>query len=69
MYIRSINTTMSQRLNKTRSAMEKEFAPEANGPFEEVSERQIAEMRDKLEAEYGVGKGRIRSLDNSLVVD
>lgn len=69
MYLRGVDSTMSQRLNKARSAMEKQFAPEADGPFEEVSEQQIAEMREKIDAAHGIGSGRIKCLDKSFLVE
>jgi len=55
---------MAQRLSKARPANEQTFAPEADGVFEVVDERQIAEMREKLSAEYGIGQGRLVPLDD-----
>ena len=54
---------MVQRLTKARPASEHCFAPEAEGVFDVVDEQKIAEMRESLSAEYGIGQGRFVSLD------
>lgn len=58
---------MAQRLTKPISAQEHTFAPEADDVFGVVDERKIAEMRDKLNAEHGIGQGRLVSLDDCQV--
>lgn len=63
LYLGSVEIAMSQRTPKVRPAREKTFAPEADGVFELVDERHIAEMRERLNEEYGIGQGRLVSLD------
>lgn len=54
---------MANGLNKTRPAHEHTFAPEADGEFGVVDVRRIAKMREELNSEYGIGSGRLVSLD------
>ncbi len=37
--------------------------PEADGDFDVVSEREIAEWREKLNKRFGIGTGRLEAIE------
>lgn len=41
----------------------KTFAPEADCEFEPVSLDRIAKMREKLNQQYGIGKGKLKAIE------
>jgi hypothetical protein len=56
---------MAQTLRKPVSGHEshRRFSPEAEGDFDVVSEREIAEWRAKLNERFGIGKGKLELIE------
>lgn len=55
---------MAQRVKQpTMSGRSEQFPPEADGEFDVVSQDEISAWRDKLNARFGIGKGKLRTLD------
>ncbi len=51
---------MAQKLAKHESGIGKiTFPPEADGDFDTVPTKKIAEWREKLNARFGIGQGRM----------
>lgn len=40
-----------------------QFPPEADGEFDVVSQEEIDSWREKLNERFGIGKGKLKSLD------
>lgn len=55
---------MAQRAKQpTMNGRSEQFPPEADGEFDVVSQEEIATWREKLNARFGIGQGKLRSLD------
>jgi hypothetical protein len=54
-----MENTMAQRLKNLESVKKVAFPPEADGEFDTVPTVKIAEWREKLNARFGIGKGRL----------
>ena len=55
---------MTQRAKQpTISGRGGSFPPEADGDFDVVSQQEISSWREKLNERFGIGKGKLRSLD------
>jgi hypothetical protein len=55
---------MAQRLKQpTTTSVGKAFPPEADGEFDVVKTSDIAAWREKLNKRFGIGDGRMKSLD------
>jgi hypothetical protein len=50
---------MAQRLAKLASVSRNTFPPEADGDFKTVPIQDITEWREKLNARFGIGQGRL----------
>ena len=61
----TLEATMAHELRKSASGREnhRRFPPEAEGDFDIVSEREVAEWREKLNERYGIGKGRLKVVE------
>ncbi len=59
-----LEKNMAQKLGKRDFGPVKRFPPEAEGQFDVVPEREIAELRDKLNARFGIGKGKLKVIDD-----
>lgn len=55
---------MAQKLGKRGTAPARRFPPEADGHFDIVPEAEIAEWREKLNARFGIGKGKLKVIDD-----
>lgn len=64
MTMQYLGKTMAQKLSKTGFGPAKRFPPEADGNFDVVPEAEIAELREKLNARYGIGKGKLKVVDD-----
>lgn len=59
---------MAQRLKQPAAiGVGKAFPPEADGDFDVVKPSDIAAWREKLNKRFGIGEGRMKSLDTLLV--
>ncbi len=56
---------MPQRMRKAVSGSEnhRQFSPEAEGDFDVVSEREIAEWRAKLAKRFDIGDGNLEVIE------
>ena len=63
-----LETAMAQRLRKPGSGSDnhRRFPPEAEGDFDVVSEREIAEWRAKLEERFAIGKGKLKAIEEPV---
>lgn len=50
---------MAQRLEMPDFVEKTTFPPEADGDFDAVPTEKITEWREKLNARFGIGKGRL----------
>ncbi len=50
---------MAQKLRKAGGRHLNRFPPEADGEFDVVPQEQIVEWRQKLNEEFGLGRGRL----------
>jgi hypothetical protein len=55
---------MAQKRSKAVAGPAKRFPPEADGQFEVVPEAEIAAWREKLNARYGIGTGKLKVVDD-----
>ena len=60
-----LETTMAQRLRKPGSGFDnhRRFPPEAEVDFDVVSEREIAEWREKLNKRFDIGAGKLEAIE------
>ncbi len=50
---------MAQKMQKPDSVRKNTFPPEADGEFDTVPTKKIAEWREKLNARFGIGQGNL----------
>lgn len=50
---------MAQKLAKPEFGAKSTFPPEADGDFDTVPTQKISEWRDKLNARFGIGQGKL----------
>jgi len=54
-----MENNMAQNLAKLESGSKTTFPPEADGDFDTVPTQKITEWREKLNARFGIGQGRL----------
>jgi hypothetical protein len=54
---------MAQKLKKGDSRHENHFPPEADGIFDVVPTHEIEQWRKKLNAQYGIGAGKLTIIE------
>lgn len=60
-----LENVMARRMVKhTAAAQFRQFSPEADGAFPVVPEAKIVAWRDKLNAKYGIGVGKLKVVDD-----
>ena len=62
-YAKEWEKLMAQKVRKAEWHNGDRFPPEADGDFPIVPEKEISDWRERLNERFGIGKGRLRPIE------